>query len=228
LGPLIDPMDIPAQMLADVPLCGSFSLVLPVLAGKKLCDLGCNEGHYLRFGGPGSRGLDVSPESVAACRNRGLDAEQHDLNRLPVPLPDGAFEVVLLSHVLEHVHAPLPLLREANRLLQPGGRLVIGLPIEDSLYSRVRVDYYGGPEGHIYSFSPRNLDKLLRISGFALERLYLNVPLVGFRPWPRVNRLLHRLPVGLLYALSGAYWAVAEKTGAPHVDGAFSSYFRRP
>src|SRR5687768_10411979 len=123
----------------DVPLGGSFSLVRQVLADQAVADLGCNRGYYLRFCGPGSVGLDVSPDNVAACRQAGLDVREHDLNRLPLPLPDEGFSVVLLSHTLEHVHAPLLLLREANRLLRPGGRLVVGLPIEDSLYSRLRM-----------------------------------------------------------------------------------------
>ncbi|MCS6913203.1 MAG: class I SAM-dependent methyltransferase [Myxococcales bacterium] len=212
--------------LNGVPLCGSFSLVLDVLRGEAVADLGCNGGHYLRFCGPGSQGLDISRDSVAACRAQGLSAQQHDLNVLPLPLPGGAFGVVLLSHVLEHVHAPLLLLQEANRLLRPGGRLVLGLPIEDSLYSRLRMDYYGGPEGHLYSFSRRNLRRLLELAGFTQERFYLHLPILGFRPWPRLNRLVQRLPTGLLYQLSGACWCIARRVGPPLRDPEFSSYFR--
>lgn len=211
---------------SGVPLGGSFSLVRELLRDRAVLDLGCNRGYYLRFGGPGSAGLDVSPDNVAACRAEGLDVRQHDLNRLPLPLPDEAFDVVLLSHTLEHVHAPLLLLREANRVLRGGGCLIVGLPIEDSLYSRLRMDYYGGPEGHIYSFSRGNLRKLFAVTGFVEESLYLNVPVLGFRPWPRLNRLAHRLPAALLYQLSGAYWSVARKRGAPAPDDGFSSYFR--
>lgn len=219
-------MEIPVEEWAEVPLAGSFSVVAPALRGRRLLDLGCNQGYYLRFGGPGSQGLDISPDNVAICRAKGLVAAQHDLNQLPLPVADGAFEVVLLSHVLEHVHAPLRLLKEANRVLGPGGLLVIGVPIEDSVYSRLRMDYYGGPEGHIYSFSRRNMGKLLRISGFAPPRFVCNLPVAGFRPWPRVNRLLSQLPLPLLYQASGAYWCLAEKVGVPQDDDQFSSYFR--
>ena len=205
---------------------GSFSLVGGELRGKRVADLGCNTGYYLRLGGPGSFGLDVSGPNLEACRKEGLSCAFHDLNRTPLPLSDAAFDVVLLSHVLEHVHAPIRLLMEANRVLAPGGKVLIGLPIEDSLYSRLRMNYYGGPEGHIYSFSRKNIAKLLGIAGFGPARFVCHLPVVGFRPWPRLNRVLSRLPVLLAYQLSGAYWCLADKIGPPRQDADFSSYFR--
>lgn len=212
--------------LARVPLCGSFALVLDELRDKKLCDLGCNQGHYLQFGGPGSLGLDVSDESLAACQARGLTVQKHDLNQLPLPLPDAAFEAVLLSHVLEHVKAPLAMLRECNRLLPLHGTLVIGLPIEDGLYSRLRMDYFGGREGHLYSFSLRNLDKLLGLCGFASQRVVCHLPRIGNRlsAW---NQRLQDLFATKLYTLSAAYWCVARKTGQPALDHQLSDYFSR-
>src|SRR5579872_3225094 len=143
------PVDTSPEVPLVGPMPGSFSLVAPFLLGRCIADLGCNTGYYLRLGGTGSQGLDVSEPNVAACRAQGLTCTRHDLNRTPLPLPDGAFDLVLLSHVLEHVHAPIRLLLEANRILRPHGQVLIGLPIEDSLYSRLRMDYYGGPEGHI-------------------------------------------------------------------------------
>lgn len=222
----------PALRLAEVPLCGSFALVADLLRGQRVADLGCRDGAYLSFaaagagGCPGSVGLDVDARAVAACRARGLDARQHDLNRLPLPLSDGAFDVVLLSHVLEHVHAPLYLLRECSRILRPGGRLIVGLPVEDGLYSRLRMDYFGGEEGHLYSFSPRNLRKLLGLCGFVEEQTLFHLPRIGNRV-SALNALLNRaLPGALLHTLSAAYWCVARKDGEPAADAAFSSYFR--
>ena len=88
------------------------------------------------------------------------------------------------------------------------------------------MNYYGGPEGHIYSFSRRSITKLLHVAGFGPPRFHCHLPVIGFRPWPRCNRLLSRLPLPLLYQLSGAYWCVADKLGPPQPDAAYSSYFR--
>lgn len=223
-----DSMDAEAarDRLARVPLCGSFESVVPLLAGKKVCDLGCNEGHYLQFAGEGSLGLDVNAVSLAACRQKGLHVKAHDLNVLPLPIPDASFEVVLLSHVLEHVTMPLHMLRECNRILPMGGTLIVGLPIEDGLYSRLRMDYFGGGEGHLFSFSLANLHKLLAVSGFVKERVICHLPRLGNRlsGW---NSRLQQIFGEHLYTLSAAYWFVARKTDSPVADNRLSDYFSR-
>lgn len=215
-----------ASRLQSVPLCGSFASLVPLLSHRRVCDLGCNQGHYLQFAGDGSIGLDVSAESVAACTAKGLAARRHDFNVLPLPLPDASFEVVLLSHVLEHVTMPLHLLRECNRIVEPGGHLIVGLPIEDGLYSRLRMDYFGGREGHLYSFSLRNLRKLLALTGFAEQRVICHLPRLGNRlsNW---NQRLSDLFGERLYTLSAAYWFVAQKVGTPVADTSLSDYFSR-
>jgi ubiquinone/menaquinone biosynthesis C-methylase UbiE len=146
--------------------------------------------------------------------------------QLPLPISDEEFEVVLLSHVLEHVQAPLVMLRECNRILAPGGKLVVGLPIEDGLYARLRMDYFGGGEGHLYSFSLRNLDKLLGLTGFAKERVVCHLPRLGNRlsQW---NARLTQLLGTRLYTLSAAYWCVARKVATPTPDQKLSDYFGR-
>lgn len=47
-----------------------------------------------------------------------------------MPLPDGCASLVLLNQVYEHFHLSegRPVLREAHRLLRPGGRLVLTVP----------------------------------------------------------------------------------------------------
>ncbi len=219
-----------AAALARVSLPGSFACLLPELRGHRVLDLGCNQGDYLQFCGPGSLGLDVAAQSVAACRARGLLAQQHDLNLLPLPVPDHSFDTALVSHVLEHVHAPLLLLREVSRALRPGGRIVVGLPIEDSLYSRLRMNYYGGGEGHIYSFSRPNLRKLLHLCGFADPRFVCHLPRLGNQTSGLAKslnqQLLRFVPAALLYPLSAAYWCLATKVQEPQPDHAFSDYFK--
>lgn len=213
-------------LLENVPLRGSFASLVPLLSQRKVCDLGCNQGHYLQFAGDGSVGLDVSAESVLACSQKGLSARRHDFNSLPLPLPDASFEVVLLSHVLEHVTMPLHLLRECNRIVQPGGTLIVGLPIEDGLYSRLRMDYFGGGEGHLFSFSLRNLRKLMTLTGFAEQRVICHLPRLGNRlsAW---NERLVRIFGDRLYTLSAAYWFVAQKIASPVADTELSDYFSR-
>lgn len=52
----------------------------------------------------------------------------HDLNVLPYPFPDNTFDLVEASHILEHLDKPLSVMAEINRLLKPGGELIVKVP----------------------------------------------------------------------------------------------------
>ena len=45
-----------------------------------------------------------------------------------VGVPDAAYDVIMASHVLEHVLDPIAALREWDRKLKPGGRMLLLLP----------------------------------------------------------------------------------------------------
>lgn len=51
-----------------------------------------------------------------------------DLNQTPYPLEDQTFDLVLASHVLEHVDPILPCIQEIYRIVKPGGLFVIRVP----------------------------------------------------------------------------------------------------
>jgi SAM-dependent methyltransferase len=51
-----------------------------------------------------------------------------DCAAVPLPLPDGHFEMLEMSHVLEHLRNPLPLMQELWRVAAPGARLHVKVP----------------------------------------------------------------------------------------------------
>jgi predicted SAM-dependent methyltransferase len=51
-----------------------------------------------------------------------------DLDRRPWPWPDGRFERIEMSHVLEHLQSPFETMAELHRVLRPGGHLGIRVP----------------------------------------------------------------------------------------------------
>lgn len=50
----------------------------------------------------------------------------------PLPLADNEVEEFLLSHVLEHLHHPLPLMQELHRVAQPNALAIVRVPYGSS------------------------------------------------------------------------------------------------
>jgi len=201
----------------------TFGRVRALLAGRKVLDLGCASGQYLRCFGPESVGLELSEPDLRACTAAGMSVRRADLNR-PLPVPDGEFDAVFCSNVLEHVDAPLTLLREARRALRhPGGVLALALPIEGSAADLIGKDrYYESHPGHLYAFSPRNIGRLLGATGFAVQRHWVE-------PWPErtlrrlkliglAETLLNRIPLPIALRLGGNYWTIARSADLPRRD----------
>ena len=186
----------------------SFRFVRPWLGSLPVLDLGCAAGTYLRHFSPGSVGIDVSRPNLEACRRLGLQTALADLKQ-DLPVESSSYEVIFCSHVLEHVDAPIHLLRECRRILAPTGNLVLGLPIENSLVNRVRGHrYFLHHPGHLYSFSLENIQALLAKAGFEVLRFYFEPRILRTQWW---LDLMQRLPSSAMYTFALGYWVVARK-----------------
>jgi ArsR family transcriptional regulator len=104
------------------------SLVPP---GWTIADLGCGTGAFtaeLARSGAHVVGVDQSAAMLKVARRatRALpNVELHQGSLEALPLPDGSCDAALLLLVLSYVAAVEPVLREAHRVLAPGGRLVV-------------------------------------------------------------------------------------------------------
>lgn len=136
------------------------------LEGRRILDIGCGVGAFvrrLRELSPHVCGIDIDRERVAegaaAVPNLALAVGEF------LPFADGTFDVVLLHEVLEHVRDDLQTLREARRVLRPGGRIVVFCP------------------NRLYPFETH---------GVYLGRRYVfgNIPLVNWLPDPLRERLV--------------------------------------
>ena len=107
-----------------------------VARGQTVVDLGCGPGYFTlpaaELVGPGGKvyGVDVQPEMVEACRQRAAEAgarqvEVIESNAMQVPLPGGIADLVLISVVLHEAKDRPAFLREARRLLKPGGEVAL-------------------------------------------------------------------------------------------------------
>lgn len=153
--------------------CAERRGALPWAGAGRLLDFGCGGGSFLKTmadQGWAVTGLDASVGAVEAVRS------QHGLTALvgTLPHPDlrpGSFDVVTMWHSLEHVHRPLDLLREAFRLLVPGGKLIVATPNIEGLPYRVFGKSWFGLDlpRHLTHFTPATLTAMLHGAGFCPE-----------------------------------------------------------
>lgn len=143
-------------------------------AGRTVCDLGCGNGSDLRlFAEHGYRatGIDPDPKARAAAMTAGeiLAGTAEDL---PAGLAGRTFDVVLMSHVLEHCIDPTKAISNAASLLAPGGRLVVEVPNNAALgFSTFRAAWpWSDIPRHLNFFTDRSLEKLLRQRGLSVSR----------------------------------------------------------
>ncbi|MFL7840392.1 MAG: class I SAM-dependent methyltransferase [Candidatus Promineifilaceae bacterium] len=99
---------------------------------ESILDLGCANGWNMsRFAqyGRSSVGLDVVPERVGLALTHGPVMVASGLQ---IPLADETFDVVYVQHVLHHIGDVNQAMREARRVLKPGGYLFLVETIEDN------------------------------------------------------------------------------------------------
>jgi O-antigen chain-terminating methyltransferase len=115
------------------------SFYRPYFEGKQnVLDLGCGRGEFLELlrdlGAPG-HGIDLSDESIAICRHKGLEAERADLFDYLENLPEASLDGIFCSQVVEHI-APdrLPeMIKLAASRLQRNGVIAIETPNPECL-----------------------------------------------------------------------------------------------
>ncbi len=96
----------------------------------RILDIGCGRGDFLALmagRGWGATGLELDRRILSQGRRvKGVDLRFGGLE--DVKFPEAHFNAVTFWHVFEHLRDPLWALRECNRILKPGGLLVVAVP----------------------------------------------------------------------------------------------------
>lgn len=105
-----------------------FELVPP--PGRLTLDIGCGEGRVsrdLKERGHRTIGIDVTPAMVAAAREADPDGEYIVADASQLPFEDGAADIAVAFMSLMDVDDMAAAVREAARVLEPGGRFVVAV-----------------------------------------------------------------------------------------------------
>jgi SAM-dependent methyltransferase len=144
------------------------------LSGTSLLDVGSGDGDFLRrahAAGYQAVGQEINPAAVASARAAGLDVRLGALDE--AGFSPQSFDAVRLWHVLEHVEAPLELLRSARGLLRKSGVLIVGVPDFDSPARRLFGERWSGLQlpFHQHHFNQRTVRQALASGGFRVQSL---------------------------------------------------------
>jgi len=135
----------------------------------RILDVGCALGGlmkaFIEAGYPHISGISLSAGEVAYCREQGLMATVCDVAN---PLPEH-FDLVTVSHVLEHVPDVPKFLGDLRRWIKPGGRVYIEVPDATSYAGHFTSICQGFNSEHINHFDHNHLGEALLRNGFHLR-----------------------------------------------------------
>ena len=135
-------------------------------------EIGCGEGAVLAeissFGWQ-VEGVELSASGVTACKARGLSVGLIDGSS--THFDDDAFDVVLLTHVVEHLEHPRELITEAARV---GRYAVIEVPLEYRW--RTPSDFKPNAVGHINLFDKKLIRQLIQSTGLRVDGELISNP----------------------------------------------------
>jgi 2-polyprenyl-6-hydroxyphenyl methylase/3-demethylubiquinone-9 3-methyltransferase len=171
----------------------SVAALIPGVQRMRILDAGCGNGFLsgrLADLGHEITAIDISESGISKVRKArpGIRAEVRSVHEsLDDLVPDGGFDLVFSSEVIEHLYTPRDFLMNLARTLRPGGWIILTTPYHGYL-KNLAISLVGGWDrhltahwegGHIKFFSQITLSTMLVNAGFA-DLKFLNAGRVPF------------------------------------------------
>ncbi|MBI5732606.1 methyltransferase domain-containing protein, partial [Candidatus Jorgensenbacteria bacterium] len=168
-------------------------------------DVGCGNGqHTLKAAAKVRRtvGFDTDMKQLklaeaAAGRSGRSNAEFRKLSAEgKLPFSSGEFSAVLFLGVLEHLDKREGIIKEVVRVLKPGGKLLLGVPNEQTSWKRLQmrfgISHYTDPD-HRIEYSMNDIRKFLEENGFSILKIE---PTAYDTPWAGIIDLIGGISLG--------------------------------
>jgi ArsR family transcriptional regulator len=182
-------LDLPAQAVEQALLT-----LIPGQADIRLLDIGTGTGRVLELLAPRVRqalGVDASKAMLALARARlSGPGFAHTAVRLAdmyrLPLADQSFDAVVLQMVLHHAEDPAGAVREATRVLAPGGTLLL-----IDLAEHDRTDITAKLAHRWPGFSDANINQMFTTAGVEWRDPRTIPGPLPIRIWPAIRTMAH-------------------------------------
>lgn len=188
----------------------------------KLLEVGCGMGFFLDVCeeyGIDARGCDVAEKALKFANRNSPRARAGTLDS---HYPDNSFDLICGFNLIEHLPHPLELIKQAERVLRPGGILVLETPIQESMFHRLarigyllskgEIRFYGmHPGGHCCKLSRKTFRFVCEEMGF--ECLYQKRISSPFKElWGKSAEFAFRLKQLYRFSLP-LVWTLSRLTG---------------
>ena len=177
--------------------------------GARLLEVGSGMGHLVGQLADTFKtyGIDVNHWAVDRSKEVAEKSHLQTASAQEIPFADGAFNVVIIKHIVEHLPDPAKAIAEIGRVTEPGGTLILATPNLDSLLKPWKGERWIGYQDptHISLKPPAEWLGLIKGAGFDLIKVFSDgfwdVPYIRFVP-KQIQKLFFG-SLGGLQAITG-------------------------
>lgn len=146
---------------------------IPIPQGKRLLDVGCGAGFFLRIAsklGAIAQGVEPSAYAAGVAQKQGLRVFNGTLEAFEAQTTD-RFDIITSNHVIEHVPNPVETLATMKKLLAPGGFIWIAVPNAAYPISRALRGLWHSADlpYHLMQFSPQSMARAGEKAGLTIR-----------------------------------------------------------
>lgn len=205
---------------------------IPFSEDKKVLDVACGTGLLGKSFGTRVYGFDSNQEAIKVAEENGLRVQLADIEQ-KWNYPNNYFDIVIASHIIEHMVNPDHLILEAKRVLKKNGHLIVITPNLAAWFNRILLLFGFQPFftevstvdktlgltftrkltpvrntlGHLRVFTPGALKDILRLHGFKVNK----TSSVEFGSFPLLIGFIDKL-ISKNVSLASTIIIVAEKS----------------
>jgi SAM-dependent methyltransferase len=148
-----------------------------------LLELGCGSGsrlvHLRQLGWHDLSGVELVPLAAERAASAGFAVQCAPVEEALRTYPDAAFDVVIMSMVIEHLYDPFDVMREIARVIKPGGQFLFSTVVRDAPDAAIYGKYWAGFDfpRHMIYFRMSDIRAMLGGAFRDLERFHHAAPI---------------------------------------------------